>query len=150
MKINNLYNIKNFLKEYNGKKIFIISGRKSYKLSNVEKKFKNIFLKHNVFYYFKINFYPEINELIKIIKLIKKFKPDLILAIGGSVIDYAKIASCYEDIKKIKNDLKKGNFNLKKITTLAVIPTTAGSGAEVTSNAVMYIDKIKYSFEVKR
>jgi len=148
MKINNLDDIKSFLKEYNDKKIFIISGKKSYKLSTAEKKFKDIFHKHNVFYYFKINFYPEINELIKIIKLIKKFKPDLILAIGGgSVIDYAKIASCYGDIKKIKNDLKKGRFNLKKITTPAVIPTTAGSGAEVTSNAVMYIDKIKYSFE---
>ena len=38
MKINNLDDIKNFLKEYNGKKIFIISGRKSYKLSTAEKK----------------------------------------------------------------------------------------------------------------
>ena len=37
MKINNLDDIKNFLKEYNGKKIFIISGRKSYKLSTAEK-----------------------------------------------------------------------------------------------------------------
>ena len=45
----------------------------------------------------------------------------------------------------MKNDLILGRQNLIK-RKLVVIPTTAGSG-EVTSNAVMYINNIKYSFE---
>ena len=44
MKINNLDDIKSFLKEYNNKKIFIISGKKSYKLSTAEKNLKIYFI----------------------------------------------------------------------------------------------------------
>ena len=67
---------------------------------------------------------------------------------GGTVIDYAKIANVVE----LRNDLSELIVNYsypfkKKYTYLVVIPTTAGSGAEITSNAVIYVDKIKYSFE---
>ena len=82
---------------------------------------------------------------------IKNFNPDLIIAVGGgSVMDYAKIANLQgieENLeKKIKNNSYKIN---KRISKLLAIPTTAGSGAEVTANAVIYIDLIKYSIEGK-
>ena len=105
----------------------------------------------DVKYFFKTNDFPEIKELKKLISFFENFQPNLILAIGGgSVIDYAKIAN----IKNIGDNLVKkihGKFAnwQKKIAKMVAIPTTAGSGAEVTSGAVIYIDKIKHSIDNK-
>ena len=67
---------------------------------------------------------------------------------GGSVLDYAKMANVIEVTKNLDKKIVNYSYPIKKkLTELVAIPTTAGSGAEVTSNAVIYIDKIKYSLE---
>tara|TARA_B110000027_G_C16115443_1_gene299870 strand:+ start:1598 stop:2698 length:1101 start_codon:yes stop_codon:yes gene_type:complete len=141
--------LKKFLGDKKFKKIFVLTGKKSFTLSNAKQVVVNMLLKKKIKYYYKRSKIPDLTELKKIIIEIRKFEPDLILAIGGgSVIDYAKIANVVE----IRNNLSDLIINYsypisKRYTKLAVIPTTAGSGAEVTSNAVIYVDKIKYSFE---
>ena len=137
-----------FVNDKSFKKIFVLCGKKSFVNSgakNLLKRIKNSEVKLS----YKKSEIPILEELIEIIKEIKNFKPDLFLAIGGgAVIDYAKIVNVVD----IREDLAelivnyKYPFN-KKYTKLAVIPTTAGSGAEVTSNAVIYVDGIKHSFE---
>ena len=137
-----------FVNDKSFKKIFVLCGKKSFVNSGAEnllKKIKNSEVKLS----YKKSEIPILEELIEIIKEIQNFKPDLFLAIGGgAVIDYAKIVNVVD----IREDLAelivnyKYPFN-KKYTKLAVIPTTAGSGAEVTSNAVIYVDGIKHSFE---
>ena len=99
------------------------------------------------FIYFKKNYLPELEELKKIIQLMDNIKPDIIIAIGGGcVMDLAKISSNFKSDKHLIKRLLNNDFNKKKTIVLA-IPTTAGSGAEVTSNAVIYINNLKYSIE---
>ena len=87
--------------------------------------------------------------MIEIINNIKIFKPNLILAVGGgAVIDYAKISNVVDVREDLADLIVNYSYPFKKkYTKLVVIPTTAGSGAEVTSNAVIYVDSIKHSFE---
>tara|TARA_B100001123_G_scaffold50615_1_gene52199 strand:- start:697 stop:1812 length:1116 start_codon:yes stop_codon:yes gene_type:complete len=138
-----------FINDKKFKKIFVLCGQKSFNKSGAKKILLPLLNNKLTKYYFKISPYPEVIELKKIILSLKKFSPDLVLAIGGgSVLDYAKIANVMEITSNIDKKIININYSIKKkFTKLAVIPTTAGSGAEVTSNAVIYINKIKYSVE---
>ena len=147
--INTITDINTFIADKSFKKIFILCGKQSFKISGAENLINKMIINKETKKLYKNSDFPILEELIEIIKEIKNFKPDLILAIGGgAVIDYAKIANVVD----IRSDLKELIVSYsypfkKKFTKLAVIPTTAGSGAEVTSNAVIYVDNIKHSFE---
>jgi len=147
--INNKEDIKKFIKDSSFKKIFVLCGKKSFITSGAEIFFKEVLKNKDIKLFFKNSELPIFDELIEIINSIKIFKPDLILAVGGgAVIDYAKIANVVD----VRDDLADLIVNYsypfkKKYTKLAVIPTTAGSGAEATSNAVIYLNGIKHSFE---
>ncbi len=149
MKISNFEEISSFLSDNKFKKCFLVTGKNSYYKSGADKIFDKILEKKILFKYFKKNSIPEFDELKKIISLIEEFNPDLVIAIGGgAVIDYAKSASCLNSSVK-KEDVIEGAIKYKKKVKLCAIPTTAGSGAEVTENSVIYLGEIKYSVEDK-
>jgi alcohol dehydrogenase class IV len=136
-----------FFSEKKFKKIFLITGKNSFNKSGANKIFNKYLENRETITYFKKNYIPEFSELKEIIKIRKKFNPDLILAIGGgTVLDYAKAANCL-DVNLKTSDIKKNDLKFHKKTVLCAIPTTAGSGAEVTPTAVIYINGLKYSIE---
>ena len=147
--VNSREDIERYINDKSFKKIFVLCGKKSFKSSGadlfLEKKFSN----KEIQFFFKKSEIPIIEELIEIIRYIRNFKPNLILAIGGgTVIDYAKIANVVDEKPNLADLITSYSYPFeKKYSKLAVIPTTAGSGAEVTSNAVIYVDGIKHSFE---
>ena len=70
------------------------------------------------------------------------FKPDLIIAIGGgSIIDAAKIIWANYESPQFEEEMIFRPFSLPKLrsrSSFVAIPTTVGSGSEVSSSAVVY------------
>jgi|TARA_B100001057_G_C22867141_1_gene957048 alcohol dehydrogenase class IV len=149
MMVNKIEDIKKFIQNPSFKKIFVLCGKKSFTTSGAKKFFIKELKKKEVNFFFKNSEIPTLDELVKIIREIKNFDPNLILAVGGgTIIDYAKIANVVEERSDLADLIITYSYPFKKKRScLAVIPTTAGSGAEVTSNAVIYVDGIKHSFE---
>ena len=147
--VNSTEDIKKFINDKSFKKIFVLCGKKSFATSGADELFKQIVSDKEIKLFYKKSELPILEELIEIINNIKNFKPDLILAVGGgAVMDYAKIANVVDVREDLADLIVNYSYPFqKKYTKLAVIPTTAGSGAEVTSNAVIYVKGIKHSFE---
>jgi len=147
---NSIKNLEGLLKNY--KKIFLVTGKKSYTNSGAEKKIKSYLLDKNVTFFNDFSPNPNLDELKKAMKFYKKFDPDLVIAVGGgSVIDMGKMVNLLSHnrggpidyIKKIKKHENPG----KK---LIAIPTTSGTGSESTHFATIYVDKKKYSIADKK
>ena len=149
---NNLVEFKKILKTDNYLRVLVVSGKNSYNKSGDKKILKEILKKKKVYFFFKKNKLPEFEELTSLIKFIKIKKPNLIISVGGgAVMDLTKIANVFVEIKNLKNKIKKQEYVIKeKFCDSIAIPTTAGSGAEVTTNAVIYVNKIKYSIESEK
>lgn len=114
---------------------------------------------------------PTLGQTIDIAKQMKEFKPDTIIAIGGgSALDAAKIAryiyeysidqeegflDSYEKVSELFLELQQKFMDIRKRivrfhhqteTKLVAIPTTSGTGSEVTPFAVITDDNthVKY------
>lgn len=99
--------------------------------------------------FFEVEPDPSIETVLKGYNLMKQFKPDTIIALGGgSVIDAAKgMWLFYEhpevefEFLKLKFlDIRKRTYKYPKLgrkARLVAIPTTSGTGSEVTAFAVI-------------
>jgi alcohol dehydrogenase len=69
---------------------------------------------------------------------VRKFKPDCIAGIGGgSVMDLAKILAVFSTFDRPLKDFVGINLLTERKTELICIPTTSGTGSEVSPNSIL-------------
>lgn len=93
---------------------------------------------------------PNILDLERGLSLLRKNRPDAIVAVGGgSTLDMAKLLCAFEDLTsgEVEEHVRAGRRIGHRRMGLVSVPTTAGSGAEATSFAVLYVDDEKFSVE---
>jgi len=89
---------------------------------------------------------PVLKGVVELSREVNKFNPEIIMALGGgSVIDTAKLVRAIIEEKMSVSNIMKNDFKESEIKLVA-IPTTAGTGSEVTKFAVASVDAIKTTF----
>ena len=83
---------------------------------------------------------PTVYQAEETIKRFRQIKADAVLAIGGgSVMDVAKLASLLDTDEYTIFDLLDAPAKGRKRLPVVMIPTTAGTGAEATPNAIVTV-----------
>ena len=81
---------------------------------------------------------PAIADFERVLSVSKEFGPDLVLGIGGgSVLDVAKLVAAQLDNQQSLEEIFGINLLSKRNTLLACVPTTSGTGSEVSPNAIL-------------
>ncbi len=127
------------------KTIFLVCGNSIDKLKGISSKLKQISLPIVRFSEFNPN--PLYDSVVKGVKLFREEKCDCIIAVGGgSAIDVAKCIKLYSNQSSSgeKGEWLSDKTNPVEVPFL-VVPTTAGTGSEVTRFAVIYYEGKKQS-----
>ncbi len=132
-----------------GKRAFIVTGKSSGRLSGALSDVEAILSDSKIPYqvYDKIENNPEITDMAEGGRACREFNADFIIAIGGgSPLDAAKAIAVYASNSPDEN----GDFKLYDIfggkyenspLPMCAIPTTAGTGSEVTPYSILTLHK---------
>ena len=149
------------LRELEGKKrAFIVTDRflfNSGAINSVTNVLKEIGVDYEIFFDVKPD--PTLSTINEALNIVRPFEPDVIISLGGgSPMDAAKIIwlmyehpeTNFEDISMRFMDIRKRICSIPELgkkATMVAIPTTSGTGSEVTPFAIITDDKthVKYA-----
>ena len=133
--------------EFNAKTIMLVTGKTSYVESGA-KRIVDIALQYDTVVHFNdFDMNPKIEDAERGVALAVLCGVELIIAIGGgSVLDMAKLIKAFYSAPEKSKELSKGELAVTDANLpMIFVPTTAGSGSEMTNFSVVYIGHDKYS-----
>ncbi|WP_242673278.1 iron-containing alcohol dehydrogenase [Niastella yeongjuensis] len=81
---------------------------------------------------------PSFAEVQQLLQEVKGFNPDVVIGIGGgSVLDVAKVIAALLDNEQGLKDIVGIGFLKRRPKKLICIPTTSGTGSEVSPNSIL-------------
>ena len=150
------------LRELEGKKrAFIVTDRflfDSGAVNNIINILDQIGIEYQIFFDVKPD--PTLGTINQAMSMINTFEPDVFISLGGgSPMDAAKIMwlmyeqpeTNFEDISMRFMDIRKricGIPDLGKKATMVAIPTTSGTGSEVTPFAIITDEETHYKYAI--
>ena len=137
------------IKFLTGKKVALLTGNESLKkngyLDKIEKYLSASKIAFSVIE--GISADPHEKEIFSISNKLLEIKPDWIVGVGGgSVMDMAKLSwAFYENPNMLLSEFKDPFIipELRKKARLCLIPTTCGTGSEVSNSAILTANKKK-------
>ena len=143
------------------KRAFIVTDRflfNSGAVENITEVLDEIGIDHQVFFDVKPD--PTIATINQAMEIIRPYEPDVIIALGGgSPMDAAKIMwllyeqpdTNFADISMRFMDIRKRVCQIPDLgqkATMVCIPTTSGTGSEVTPFAIITDEKTHYKYAI--
>lgn len=143
-----------YIKELQIKRAFIITGGsamfKNGAIDRIADILRDIDAEYEIFSGVKKN--PSINTVMDAIERMKRFYPDTVIGIGGgSPIDVAKAAALFYEYPEleIKNPDSLILPKTRKKIKLIAIPSTSGTGTEVTRASVLTYEEMNLKIGLK-
>ena len=137
----------NILREFSPRKVFLVTGRKSYFLSGAENLSGKIISEFDYIRFCDFEPNPKLQDIKRGLDLFNKENCDFVIGVGGgSVMDIAKAISLLATQRgKLREFSGEGvSFEQRRIPSV-MIPTTAGTGSESTHFSTIYTGKVKHS-----
>ena len=149
--IGSLSEVRELLDHRGAERVFLVTGHRSYRVSGAAVTLARLLEGKTVVHFSDFPPSPGSEDLDRDLAFFRGAAHDIILAVGGgSVLDMAKMIKVCGPSEGTASQYILGKATLSdRGLPLIAIPTTAGTGSEVTQFAVVYINAAKYSMASK-